>query len=114
MFNRESLFGKGGARGGREQQQPGGYGQPPQPPPRGGAYDTPMAGYDQPQRSPYGPGGQSSPQMFTGAGGQQPSAVPRRPVQQRQAPPGAGMVRTLNPMKVQDPTLQTQYIYGNM
>jgi vesicle-fusing ATPase len=105
MFNRDNLFGKS-PRAAREQ---GGYGAPPPgygapPPPRDLPNDTPMGGYGDPRAS-YGSGLRGSPMN---------RAMPQRMAVGRQVPPGAGMVKQLQPAKVEDKNLANQYIYGNM
>lgn len=96
MFNRNNLFGGGPAAG---RQSPG-QNQAPHPQSRG---DTHMGGYDAP-RGNYG--GQAPPPM-----GNRP--MPQRPPVGR-GPPAHGIAKRLVPAKVEDKTLQSRYIYGNM
>jgi vesicle-fusing ATPase len=102
MNIRQNLFGQSPKPGGRAA---GGYDRPPATPPRD---DTPMAGgYDdrQPPRQSYGapmpPARQAMPQR-TAVGRVPPQPMsPARRVQLRIA-------------KVEDKTLQSQYIFGNL
>ncbi|EPE29316.1 P-loop containing nucleoside triphosphate hydrolase [Glarea lozoyensis ATCC 20868] len=104
MNIRQNLFGQG-PKAGREQQ--GGYGRPPQPPPRD---DTPMGGYQENPRGQYGGGGYSAPP----AGGMPlRTAVGREPSQQ---PMGSGAPRRVQMRiaKVEDKNLANEYIFGNL
>jgi vesicle-fusing ATPase len=97
MFNRDNLFGKG-PRAGREQQ--GGYGAPPQPPPRDYQPDTNMSGYDDPR-------GSGRPQAS-------PGLPTRKAIGRGDPPPGMGISKQLQPFKVEDKNIQNQYVYSNM
>jgi hypothetical protein len=104
MNIRPNLFGQG-PKAGREQQ--GGYGRPPQPPPRD---DTPMGGYQENPRGQYGGGGYNAPP----AGGMPlRTAVGREPSQQ---PMGSGAPRRVQMRiaKVEDKNLANEYIFGNL
>jgi vesicle-fusing ATPase len=106
MNIRQNLFGQG-PKAGREQS--GGYGRPPQPPPRD---DTPMSGgYDDPR------GGYGDPRAGYGAPMPSPrQAMPSRPAvgRQPQGPASPGRRMTLRIAKVEDKTAANQYIFGNL
>ena len=104
MNIRQNLFGQG-PRAGRDQQ--GGYGRPPQAPPRD---DTAMGGYQDNPRSQYGSGGYNAP---SSAG--MPTRTPvGRPPSQQQAGMGSSRRDQMRLAKVDNKTLANQYIFGNL
>ena len=102
MNIRQNLFGQGPKSG----RDPAAYNKPPPPPPRD---DTPMmGGYDEPKR------GYADPRGSYGAPATPPrQSMPSRPAVGRGPASPARRVQ-LNIAKIEDKTLQQQYVFGNL